>query len=48
VTCGAPHPFMIGELVVNGNTPLWRTLGTVRISIVGFLFYLSQFQGKKA
>lgn len=47
VSCGALHPFMIGELVVNGNTPLWRAFGTIGISMVGFLFYLWQFRGKQ-
>ena len=26
VSCGALHPFMIGELVVNADTPLWRAV----------------------
>ena len=43
VNCGTLHPFMIGELVVNGNRPLWRAAGTVGASLIGILFYLWHF-----
>ncbi len=32
VSCGPLHPFMIGELIVGPNVPLWRAIG---LAIVG-------------
>lgn len=43
VSCGTLHPFMIGELVVNGNISLWRAAGTIGASLLGVLFYLWHF-----
>lgn len=40
VTCGAMHPFMIGELVVTPNFPFWRAAGFVAIALAGMLFNL--------
>ncbi|MBZ0280375.1 MAG: cupredoxin domain-containing protein [Anaerolineae bacterium] len=43
VSCGALHPFMIGELVVNTNLPFWQSLGLLTGGVVGTLVYLWQF-----
>lgn len=40
VNCGTLHPFMIGELVVDSNTPFWRAIGLVLIAVAGMLVYL--------
>lgn len=40
VSCGALHPFMIGELVVDSNTPFWRAIGFVLIAVAGMLVYI--------
>jgi heme/copper-type cytochrome/quinol oxidase subunit 2 len=42
VSCGPLHPFMIGELVVAGNTPYWRALGFVLVASAGMLAHLWQ------
>jgi plastocyanin len=42
VSCGPLHPFMIGELVVEGNTPYWRAIGFVLIAVVSTLVYMWQ------
>ena len=42
VTCGTLHPFMIGELVVESNTPYWRAVGLVLVAAAGMLVYLWQ------
>jgi heme/copper-type cytochrome/quinol oxidase subunit 2 len=42
VSCGPLHPFMIGELVVNANTPYWRALGVVLSASAGMLVFLWQ------
>src|SRR5690606_34635508 len=42
VSCGPLHPFMIGELVVNANTPYWRALGVVLSALAGMLVFLWQ------
>lgn len=47
VSCGTLHPFMIGELVVNSNIPLWRAAATVGASLIGILFYLWHFGRKE-
>ncbi len=40
VSCGPLHPFMIGELVVESNTPYWRATGLVLVAVGGMLAYL--------
>jgi heme/copper-type cytochrome/quinol oxidase subunit 2 len=40
VTCGPLHPFMIGDLVVGPNTPFWRAVGLLVVSLAGLLVYL--------
>lgn len=40
VNCGSLHPFMIGELVVESNTPYWRAVGFVVVTMAGMLGYL--------
>jgi len=40
VNCGSLHPFMIGELVVDGNTPYWRAVVLVVAAALGMLAYL--------
>lgn len=42
VACGPLHPFMIGELVVNANTPYWRALGVVLSAVAGMVVFLWQ------
>lgn len=42
VSCGPLHPFMIGELVVESNTPYWRATGLVLVAVGGMLAYLWQ------
>lgn len=42
VSCGPLHPFMIGELVVESNTPYWRAIGSVLVAAGGMLIYLWQ------
>ena len=42
VNCGSLHPFMIGELVVDSNTPYWRAIGLVLLATAGMLVYLWQ------
>jgi len=42
VNCGSLHPFMIGELVVESNTPYWRAIGFVLVMVGGMFFYLWQ------
>lgn len=39
VSCGSLHPFMIGELVVNGNIPLWRAVALLAVGLIGILTY---------
>jgi heme/copper-type cytochrome/quinol oxidase subunit 2 len=33
VGCGPRHPFMIGELVVGPNEPLWRSFGLAVVAV---------------
>ena len=35
VSCGPLHPFMIGELIVGPNVPLWRAVGAALVGLVG-------------
>lgn len=42
VNCGSLHPFMIGELVVESNTPYWRAVGVMLVMAAGMLVYLWQ------
>jgi heme/copper-type cytochrome/quinol oxidase subunit 2 len=43
VSCGALHPFMIGELVVGPNLPFIRTVGLLLVAVAGTLVYLWRF-----
>jgi heme/copper-type cytochrome/quinol oxidase subunit 2 len=47
VSCGPLHPFMIGELIVEANTPYWRALGVMAVAALGMLVYLWQ-TGKRS
>lgn len=40
VSCGPLHPFMIGELVVEANTPYWRAILLVLVAASGMLIHL--------
>ncbi len=42
VSCGPLHPFMIGELIVERNTPYWRAIGVVLVAAAGMLVHLWQ------
>lgn len=33
VSCGPLHPFMIGELIVGPNVPLWRAVGLALVGL---------------
>ncbi|MFQ6014396.1 MAG: hypothetical protein ACE5NP_03000 [Anaerolineae bacterium] len=39
-SCGALHPFMIGELVVEPNTPFWRSILLTAVVALGSIVYL--------
>lgn len=43
VSCGALHPFMIGELVVGPNLPFIRTVALLLVAVAGTLVYLWRF-----
>jgi heme/copper-type cytochrome/quinol oxidase subunit 2 len=43
VSCGALHPFMIGELVVGPNLTFVRAVGLLFVVLAGTLFYLWRF-----
>lgn len=40
VSCGPLHPFMIGELIVEANTPYRRARGLVLVAVLGMLIHL--------
>lgn len=40
VSCGALHPFMIGELVVRPNNPFWKSILITVIALGGLLLFL--------
>lgn len=40
VSCGALHPFMIGELIVRPNSPLWKSVFLTLIALSGLLMIL--------
>ncbi len=42
VSCGPLHPFMIGELIVERNTPYWRAIGVVLVATASMLVHLWQ------
>lgn len=42
VSCGALHPFMIGEFVVRPNSPLWKSVIATVIALGGLLMMLWQ------
>lgn len=45
VSCGPLHPFMIGELVVGPNLPLWRSGAVLLVSLIALFGYLWQEKG---
>ena len=49
VTCGALHPFMIGELIVGPNDFFWRASGAALITLAGLFVYLqrNEREGRK-
>ena len=46
VTCGAMHPFMIGELTVGANEWLYRSIGLAALGLAGFFPPFGVAQGK--
>ena len=42
VSCGPLRPFMIGELIVEANTPYWRAIGVTLVAALGMLVALWQ------
>ena len=48
VSCGALHPFMIGELVVGPNVTFARAVGLTLVALTGVLFYLWRFPPREA
>lgn len=47
VSCGALHPFMIGELVVSSNAPFRQAVAAVLLAVAGSIFYLSRFRSSQ-
>lgn len=47
VSCGTMHPFMIGEMVVRPNVPLWRAVGLLSVALTGAIFNLMKLNGGK-
>ena len=43
VSCGALHPFMIGEMVVGPNVVFMRAVGLALVALAATLFYLWRF-----
>ncbi|MBI5878752.1 MAG: cupredoxin domain-containing protein [Chloroflexi bacterium] len=39
-TCGTMHPFMIGELIVEPNNPLWSSFALVGVTTLGMVLFL--------
>jgi cytochrome c oxidase subunit 2 len=48
VSCGALHPFMIGELVVSPNLTFVRAVGLMGVALAATLFYLWRFPPAEA
>jgi len=51
--CGSLHPFMLGELVVEPNSPFWRWVSLAALAAGGTVVFLSigrskSFQGEPA
>ena len=47
VTCGALHPFMIGQLKVGSNALMWRGIGLAfLVLIAGLILYRQPTRGK--
>jgi len=38
--CGSLHPFMLGELIVEPNTPFWRAVSLAVLSAIGTVAFL--------
>ena len=38
--CGTLHPFMLGELIVEPNSPLWRAVGLAFLAAIGTVTFL--------
>ncbi len=38
--CGTLHPFMLGELVVEPNSPFWRAVGLALLAAIGTVVFL--------
>ena len=47
VSCGTMHPFMIGEMVVRPNVPLWRAAGILGVALLGVIVNLITLNGGK-
>ena len=39
--CGSLHPFMLGELIVEPNSPWWRVVGLTILTALGTVTYLT-------
>jgi heme/copper-type cytochrome/quinol oxidase subunit 2 len=38
--CGTLHPFMLGELIVEPNSPFWRAVGLAVLAAIGTVIFL--------
>ncbi len=38
--CGTLHPFMLGELIVEPNSPFWRAVGLAILAAIGTVVFL--------